>query len=110
MRVTSEFFVAALVRRVFADGGFAAVERRGAEAAGAIFVVQRQRDGSIALFGPAVQTMAGEDGRRFMREAAGDEEAMRFRFEREARFDPDFWVVEVETAEPERYLDLAAEE
>ncbi|WP_185983139.1 DUF1491 family protein [Aureimonas mangrovi] len=110
MRVTSEFFVSSLVRRVFAEGGFAAVERRGAEAAGAIFVVQRGRDGSLRLYGPAVQTLAGEDGRRFMLEAASDEEAMRTRFEREARFDPDFWVVELEVEDPAAYLDLAEED
>ncbi|MEP2580565.1 MAG: DUF1491 family protein, partial [Roseibium sp.] len=38
MRVTSEFFVSALVRRVFGEGGFAAVSRRGAPEAGAVFV------------------------------------------------------------------------
>lgn len=105
MRITSELFVAQLLRRVFADGGFAAVLRRGAEAAGAIFVVARGRDGTATLFGPAVQTMADDnDERRFMAEAARDDEAITARLEREARFDPDFWVVEIETADPERYL------
>ena len=60
MRITADLFVAQLIRRVFADGGFAAVERRGAEAAGAIFVVVRQRDGSVQLYAPAVQALAEE--------------------------------------------------
>lgn len=108
MRVTSDFFAAALVRRVFADGGFAAVERRGAEAAGAIFVVVRHRDGTLDLYGPAAQTHSAEDGgRRFMREALADDAALSARFQREARFDPDFWVIEIETGTPEDYLDIA---
>lgn len=108
MRVTSELFVAQLVRRIFGAGGFAAVGRRGAEMAGAIFIVQRSRDGSLTLYGPAVQTMADETGlRRFMREDAADEAALEARFQREARFDPDFWVVEIETDDAAVYLDLA---
>lgn len=110
MRLTSDFFAAALVRRVFADGGFAAVERRGAEAAGAIFVLVRHRDGMLDLYGPAAQTHSADDGaRRFMREALADESALEARFQREARFDPDFWVIEIETATPERYIEIVEE-
>ena len=107
MRITSEIFVAQLVRRLFAAGGFAAVMRRGADAAGAIFVVARSRDGGITLFGPAVQSLADDDGgRRFMAEQAADEAALDARFMREARFDPDFWVVEIETDAPESFIDV----
>lgn len=109
MRLTSELFVAALVRRVFADGNFAAVERRGASAAGAVFVCARARDGSVRLFGPAPQTLAEPDGeRRFTEERIEGEEGLARRLEREARFDPDFWLVDIEVAEPERYLTVAA--
>lgn len=111
MRLTSEIFVAALVRRVFSEGGFAAVERRGAEAAGAVFVVARDRTGGLQLFGPAPQTLALEGGgRAFLREAARDEAELAKRLEREARFDPDFWVVEIETESPETYLTLVTDE
>lgn len=107
MRVTSDLFVSHLVRRVFSDGGFAAVARKGAEAAGAIFVVQRGRDGAIRLYGPASQTHSSDEGdRRFMAEEDLDEAALTMRFDREGRFDPDFWVVEIETDEPGRYLEV----
>ena len=109
MRLTSELFAAWLVRRVFSDGGFAAIARRGSDAAGAVFVVCRDRLGGVRLFGPAPQTLADEKGdRRFVREDAADEEALNRRFEREARFDPDFWVIEIETDDPERYLTVVA--
>ena len=105
MRVTSAFFVALLLRRVFADGSFAAVARRGAAEAGAVHVLARGREGALALFAPASQTEAADDGgRRFMREALADEAALDARLAREARFDPDFWLVEIETDDPARYL------
>ena len=56
MRLTSEFWVSALTRRVFDRGGFAAVVRRGATEAGAIFLIVRERTGTVTLFGPAPQT------------------------------------------------------
>ena len=43
MRLTTDFWVSALMRRVFAEGGFAAVAKRGASEAGAVFVVTRNR-------------------------------------------------------------------
>ncbi|WP_062016511.1 DUF1491 family protein [Aureimonas sp. AU4] len=105
MRLTSEIFAAALTRRVFADGGFAAVVRRGAEAAGAVFVTVRGRDGSLRFYAPAPQTLAEPDGeRRFTLEPESDDEALDARLRREARFDPDFWMIDIETDTPERYL------
>lgn len=110
MRVTSDFFVAQLLRRLFAAGEFAAVVRRGAEAAGAIFVVSRDRQGNVKLYGPAPQSLGDDDGtRRFMAEPVIDDAAMEARFAREARFDPDFWVVEIETAAVGDYLDVIEE-
>lgn len=110
MRITSDLFVAQLVRRVFSAGGFAAVGRKGAEAAGAIFVLARGRGGALVLYGPASQTHSAEGGgRRFMREAAENEEAVGKRFEREARFDPDFWIVEIETDSPETFIEIVEE-
>ena len=61
MRLKAGIFVAALTRRVFADGGMAAVERHGADDAGAIFIRIRHRDGTESLAAPAPQTAFGDD-------------------------------------------------
>jgi hypothetical protein len=102
MRLKSEIFVSALTRRVFAAGDFAAIERKGADEAGAIFIRQRLRDGRENLYGPAPQSFAEHEEvraeRRFERrltEAQAQEvEAL---LEKERRFDADLWVVELET-------------
>ncbi|KAB2862521.1 MAG: DUF1491 family protein, partial [Bauldia sp.] len=43
MRVTTDFWISSVVRRAFAEGGFAAVERRGAAEAGAVMIRRRDR-------------------------------------------------------------------
>ena len=100
-RLTSEFFVSALVRRVFGAGGFAAVMRKGAAEAGAVFLVLRGRDGRSRLIGPAPQTGYDEEGaqaRRFAVVADDlDDADLERRIEREARFDSDVWFVELDT-------------
>lgn len=104
MRVTSELFVAALLRRAFSEGGFAAVVRKGASEAGAVFVLARGSGGEVRLFGPAPQTSYGEgrpSDRRFAALLAeADEAAIEQRLARELKFDPDAWIVELEAAGP----------
>jgi hypothetical protein len=101
MRVTTELWVSALVRRVFAEGGFAAIVKRGATEAGAVFIVSRNRFGETSLFGPASQTAYDStrpDDRRFSEFASTtDAAAVDDRLAKEQRFDPDIWIVEVET-------------
>lgn len=103
MRVTTELWVSAVVRRAFAAGGFAAVERRGAAEAGAIIVVRRDRFGQVKLYLPAPQTSYDEarPAERYFVEAVdiADDPAVALRIERETRFDPDLWVVELEVAD-----------
>lgn len=112
MRVTTDLWVSALVRRVFSAGGYAAVMRRGASEAGAVFILVRGRDGLSGLYGPAAQTSyeaARPEERLFsVLQDAVDDAAVAARLERESRFDPDLWVVELEigAGEAERFFAL----
>ena len=114
MRVTSEFFVSALVRRVFSNGGFAAIERHGSPEAGAIFIRHRYRDGLEDLYGPAPQSLVSEedgDDRRFeMRLERVPGEEVDALIARESRFDSDLWLVELETESIADLFALAAGE
>ncbi|WP_419915021.1 DUF1491 family protein [Hoeflea sp.] len=108
MRLTSELWVKALVRRIFTDGGFAAVERHGSPEAGAVFVRARGKNGVQKLFSPAPQSMfdtAKPSDRTFeLRLEADQDDKIDDVLERERNFDPDLWVVEIETDEPDRYI------
>lgn len=115
MRLKSAIWVAAYVRRMNGMGAFAAVVRRGAEDAGAVFVKVNRLDGTVLLFGPAPQSLfadAQPSDRLFT--PLGDPQGIKeseadSRLEREASFDPDLWVVEIEDREGRHFLDLAKE-
>ncbi|MEM6461275.1 MAG: DUF1491 family protein [Pseudomonadota bacterium] len=110
MRLTSEIWIQSLMRRVFADGQFAAVLRQGSPDAGAIFIRVRQRDGSETLLAPAPQSHFGDSEtpeRSFEpRNDLSDASEIDALLESEKRFDPDLWVVEIETEEPEHYVSV----
>lgn len=112
MRLKSAIFVSALIRRAQVEGAFAAVVRRGAEEAGAVFVKVSQLDGTAALYGPAPQSAFDEShpADRLFSEivAAGKPEAEAdARIARELKFDPDIFVVEIEDRAGRHFLDLA---
>ncbi|MEJ0012327.1 MAG: DUF1491 family protein [Bauldia sp.] len=99
MRVTSSLWVGAFVRRCYGEGLTAVVVRRGAEEAGAIFIILDKLDGVVDLYGPAPQSAVEDSGsdRLFQKIASAAAQAeISARLEREGRFDPDFWVVAVE--------------
>lgn len=104
MRLKTDIYVSALVRRVFGMGGFAAVERKGAEAAGAVFIRQRFRDGTETLYGPAPQAYAMDEdtdaGRHFeVRLKHAETPEVDAMLERERKWDSDLWVLELEIDE-----------
>src|SRR5262245_7862151 len=111
MRLKSAIWVAAYIRRCNGEGAFAAVRRRGAEEAGAIFIKLNRLDGTAELFSPAPQTAFEEahpSGRAFARALGAEpvpEEQVEERLKREVRFDPDAWIVEVEDRRGRHFLE-----
>jgi len=114
MRLKSALWVAAYLRRCNVEGVFAAVRRRGAEEAGAVFVRVSRLDGTSDLFGPAPQSAfdatPGAD-RRFSaslaEQPAADADVEAY-LGRELKFDPDIWIVEIEDRAGRNFLDVVA--
>lgn len=99
MRLKSAIWVSAFLRRWQVQGHYGAVIRKGAEEAGAIFVIINHLDGGLHLFGPAPGASHDESGeRRWIDEAGGraDQAAIDAILQRRLKADPDVWVVEIE--------------
>ncbi len=114
MRLKSGIWVAAYVRRCHIEGAFAAVRRRGAEEAGAVYLKISRLDGTATLYGPAPQAVfddAQPVSRLFTivlgRDGPVPEADVEARLTREIGFDPDIWIVEVEDREGRAFLDDA---
>lgn len=112
MRLRSDFWVAAWLRRCNGAGATAVLRRRGAAEAGAIFIVVDDLAGSRELYGPAPQSEVAGVGidRLFVRlhraaqiDAAETERLLA----RQLAFDSDIWIVEAEDRERRCFLDLA---
>ena len=111
MRLKSAVWVAAYLRRCQVEGAFAALRRRGAEEAGAVFIKINRLDGTADVYGPAPQTAfddAHPSERAFVAALkqlpVSDSEAESY-LERQRRFDPDIWVIEVEDRMARHFLD-----
>lgn len=101
MRLISDFWVAAVLRDVRAQSGFAYLARQGAAAAGAIFIKVYRKTGGAELYGPAPQIFYDggphADERRFIAVLPyADEARLDEKLQRELDFDPDIWIVEIE--------------
>jgi hypothetical protein len=99
MRLKSEIWVKAFLRAQQVAGRYGAVLRKGADEAGAVYVVVNHLDGTLHVFGPAPGASIDAQGERRWRielsPPAGEAEVSAFLARRTA-FDPDVWIVEVE--------------
>jgi hypothetical protein len=99
MRLKSEIWVSAFLRRCQTQGIYGAVVKKGALEAGAIYVVVDHRDGTVHLFGPAPGPAYDEEGeRRWIEEIAFPVpfDAAANLLARRQSADPDIWIIEVE--------------
>src|SRR5262249_37797386 len=114
MRLKSGIWVAAYLRRAQVEGAFAAVRRRGAEEAGAVFIKIARLDGTADLFGPAPQTAFDEAHPadrafvRCMKAQPSSEADVESYLAKEIKFDPDVWIIEVEDRAGRHFLDTLA--
>ncbi len=97
MRLKSEIWVKAYLRRCAVAGAFAVVVRHGDDDAGAIFVRINRLDGTSRLFGPAPAGFeAAAEDRQWLEIGANgampDAEADAF-LGLEGSFDSDLWVI-----------------
>ena len=103
-RLKSGIFVRALIRRAEVAGAQAYVVRKGAEEAGAIFLKISRLDGTGTVLN---QARAG-DGElvwaRPLGDSVDDAKASAY-FERQIKFDPDIWIVEIEDREGRAFVD-----
>ena len=101
--LSTDIWVAALIRRVELGGGFAMVIRKGDARAGAVLIkLINRRAGTSRLLAEATR---GDGERIWMRPVRSNDEAdLDAYIDRTARIDPDVWVVEVDDNQGRHFL------
>ncbi|MFZ1103642.1 MAG: DUF1491 family protein [Hyphomicrobiaceae bacterium] len=109
MRLKSELWVKAYLRRCRIEGADALLVRRGDTDAGAIYIKVSRLDGTALLYGPAP---AGLDAARedrlwqlFLKGEPTPEAQVDAYLERQVGFDADIWIVAVEDRTGRHFLD-----
>lgn len=109
MRLKAEIWIKAYIRRCAIAGAPAVVVRHGDDDAGAIFLKINRLDGTCRLYGPAPAGLDGADRDRSwmacVDEPGVTEAAVDDYLRREAKIDPDFWLVEVEDRQGRHFLE-----
>ena len=108
MLLSTDLWVAALIRRAELAGAFATVIRKGDARAGTVLVkTVDRRAGAARLYAEAF----GPSGdRRWMQPVSSTEEvALDAYVERAARVDPDLWLVEIDDREGRHFLTESVE-
>ena len=108
-RLRSDFWVSAYLRRCGVEGIDAALRKRGAAEAGAIFVKVDHLDGTASLYGPAPQLFVEDTSERLFAPILQGVMPLDVeeRMAKELRFDSDLWLVEVDDRQGRHFLDLA---
>ena len=104
MNLKADIWVKALIRRAGVANVPAMVVRRGNGDAGTISVKVARLDGTADVYGPTW----GEDGSRIWMHSVGEgpvpEADADAYLARQEKFDPDFWVVEIEDRRGRHFL------
>jgi len=103
MLLSTDIWVAALIRRAELGGGFAVVARKGDARAGSVLVkVLNRAQNTARLYAEATR---GDGERVWMQPSLADQEVELDRYiERAVRIDPDLWVVEIDDREGRHFL------
>jgi hypothetical protein len=109
MRLPSELWVKAYLRRLSSDGLFAAVAKHGDDDLGAVWVKVNRLDGTAELYGPAPEPLDGARAERQwlrMHKAATILESdAELQLRRAKEFDSDLWIIEIEDRQGRHALD-----
>jgi hypothetical protein len=103
-RLAAKLEVSGLIRQIECDGGFATILNKGDPEGGALLLIVSSRGRYVTC----LERILAVDGRYEWRrtgptESPGSVELQSFLAKR-TRFDPDLWTIELDIADPERFI------
>ena len=103
-RLPPRLEVPALLRRAEAEGGFATVLHKGDPEGGALLLLVSSRGRHVATLQRILALSGGYDWRTGGPGDSADSAEVASFLAKQRQFDPDLWVIELDIAEPERFI------
>jgi hypothetical protein len=104
VRLTTDIEVAGLCRRAENDGGFATVLRRGDRERGSLLLVISSRGQHHACLERTLSLNGGYEWGQAGPQGTESGQKLAEFLEKRIRFDEDLWLVELDIADPERFI------
>ena len=102
-RLPAKLEVSGLVRRIESEGGFATILNKGDADGGALLLIVSSRGRYVACL-ERILGISGYEWRHTGPAESSSSDELRSFLAKRTRFDPDLWVVELDIAEPERFI------
>jgi hypothetical protein len=103
-RLPASLEAAALMRQVESDGGFATLIRRGDPDRGAITLLVREKGRISAVLERQLDADFAYRWRNISADRPFDEAVWPDFLESKRKFDPDFWAIELDVADAQRFV------
>lgn len=102
--LSAGIWVSGLVRMAQAAGDFATIAKKGDETAGQVLLVARRRNGHVQVYSRTMNSR-GSYNWTLAAESRPDELAkVNDYLDKQRRYDPDLWIVDLDTDNPERFV------
>ncbi len=103
-KLNAGLWVGGLIRMAQAAGDFATIAKKGDETAGQVLLVARRRNGHVQVYSRTMNSR-GDYSWTVAVESHGEELGkVNDYLDRQRRFDPDLWIVDLDTDNPERFV------
>ena len=103
-RIPAHLEVSGLIRQVGAEGGFAAVIRKGDREAGTLLVVLAENGGNLRVYDRMPQLNGSRKWTLVRSEVVDSKEKVNEYLERRAHQDRDLWIIELDIPQGERFV------
>lgn len=103
-RLPASLEVGSIVRRAESAGDFATFLRRGDPDRGSIILVVTSRGRHVAILERMLSADGGYRWNRCGPDESGETQEVAAFLQKRARFDPDSWAIELDIANPERFI------
>lgn len=103
-KLNAGIWVSALIRMAQAAGDFATIAKKGDETAGQVLLVARRRNGHVQVYSRTMNSRGDYSWTVAVESDAEELGKVNDYLERQQRYDPDLWIVDLDTDNPERFV------